>query len=189
MDLKSAHPYADHSDADLVQRWLIGDETAFDVLYMRYATRLLNTAIHRTNSREISRELVQEVFMELYLHRFSLRINARLEGYLFTILNNKIKNYHRRLLIEQKYREHTRLSNGSMEASANLAAEKKELKKKIDSIIYELPPRCRAVFLLKRNELLSNKEISRRLNISENTVEQHMRKALNLLRRSLEGYE
>jgi RNA polymerase sigma-70 factor (family 1) len=189
MDLKSTHPYEDHSDADLVQRWLIGNEAAFDALYTRYATRLLNTAVHKTGSKEISRELVQEVFMELYLHRFSIDTNARLEGYLFTILNNKISNYHRRLLVEQKYREHTRLVNRSTEAGADQTTEKKELKKKIDSVIYQLPPRCRAVFLLKRNEQLSNKEISMRLKISENTVEQHMRKARNLLRRSLEDYE
>lgn len=189
MDVKSSHTYADYSDGDLVQRWLMGDEAAFAALYKRYNTRLLNTAIYKTSSREISRELVQEVFMELYLHRFSLDTDTCLQGYLFTILANKINNYHRRLLVEQKYREHTRFINSLVEADAYQTTEKKELKKKIESIIHKLPARCKIVFLLKRNEQLSNKEISWRLNISVNTVEQHIRKARNILRKSLKDYD
>jgi RNA polymerase sigma-70 factor (ECF subfamily) len=51
--------------------------------------------------------------------------------------------------------------------------------------ILKLPPQCRQVFKLRREEELSNKEIARQMNISENTVEQHMRKALRLLNNAL----
>ncbi|TZF82840.1 sigma-70 family RNA polymerase sigma factor [Pedobacter sp. BS3] len=64
----------------------------------------------------------------------------------------------------------------------------KELSQLVASSINQLPERCKMVFMLKREENLSNKEISERLNISANTVEQHMRKALSRLKTSLAHY-
>jgi RNA polymerase sigma factor (sigma-70 family) len=42
----------------------------------------------------------------------------------------------------------------------------------------ELPPRCREVFVLRQVEQLDQAEIARRLCISRNMVEKHLRKAL-----------
>lgn len=61
----------------------------------------------------------------------------------------------------------------------------KELQTYLKARIAELPPQCRTVFLLSREAQLSNKEVAEKLNISVNTVEQHMRKALRILRASL----
>jgi RNA polymerase sigma factor (sigma-70 family) len=44
-----------------------------------------------------------------------------------------------------------------------------------------LPPRVRETFILRRIEDLSQREIARRLGISENTVEKHMGKAIHIL--------
>jgi RNA polymerase sigma-70 factor (ECF subfamily) len=187
--LKISHTYANYSDAELVECWLKGNEIAFNALHSRYAGRLLHIAIQKTNSREAATELVQEVFMELYLHRHTLERGACLYGYLFTILSNKIYNNFRRLLIEKKYLEHIRFLNGATEPGLEKRMENKELKTKVETVIRNLPPRCKSVFLLKWDQQLSNKEISAFLNISVNTVEQHIRKARNELRKSLGNYE
>lgn len=183
--MESTHSYSDFDDAELVRLWLKGEEIAFVALYKRYLLRLLNNALQKTNSKEIARELVQEVFMELYLHRHSLVPGTCLQGYLFTILRNKVFNYYRRQTVDQKYQDHIRLLGELSDSSANEAVEKKELKEKINSIVQSLPTQCKTVFLLKRDEHFSNKEIARRLNISVNTVEQHIRKARNVLRKKL----
>ena len=44
--------------------------------------------------------------------------------------------------------------------------------------VEELPPRCREVFMLRKVEGLDQAEIARRLGISRNMVEKHLRKAL-----------
>jgi RNA polymerase sigma-70 factor (ECF subfamily) len=62
----------------------------------------------------------------------------------------------------------------------------KELAYQVSDAIQKLPEKCRQVFLLSRSEELSNKEIAERSGISVNTVEQHMRKALRLLRNGLQ---
>jgi RNA polymerase sigma-70 factor (ECF subfamily) len=51
-----------------------------------------------------------------------------------------------------------------------------------EEILLRLPPGCRQVFLLRKVEDLTHDEISRRLNISRKTVENHMTRAYRLLR-------
>jgi len=61
----------------------------------------------------------------------------------------------------------------------------KELVGFIDSLINQLPPKCKEVFKLSREEQLTNQEIAQRLSVSKRTVEGHITKALMLLRNSL----
>ena len=63
-----------------------------------------------------------------------------------------------------------------------------ELREKINSTLNSLPEKCQNVFRLSRFESLSYKEISIQLNISVKTVENHMGKALKLMREGLEDY-
>jgi RNA polymerase sigma-70 factor (family 1) len=189
VQLEKNDSYSGYGDAELIQYWLKGNETAFDTLYKRYLVRLLNTAFQKTNSRELAQELVQETFMELYLHRHRLEIHTSLQGYLFTILKNKIFNYYRHELVQKKYRQFVESRGEQHSIDSGKALESKELQDRIAALIQQLPSQCRTVFLLSREGLLSNKEIAEQLNISVNTVEQHIRKARRLLREALGNYE
>lgn len=64
----------------------------------------------------------------------------------------------------------------------------KNLEEDVTRSIDQLPDRCREIFILSRYELLSNIEISERLNISVNTVKTHISRALDSLRISLNEY-
>jgi RNA polymerase sigma-70 factor (ECF subfamily) len=52
----------------------------------------------------------------------------------------------------------------------------------LEQAISQLPPKCKEVFLLSRFGKLSYKEIATTLDISPKTVENHLGKALKLLR-------
>jgi RNA polymerase sigma-70 factor (ECF subfamily) len=64
----------------------------------------------------------------------------------------------------------------------------KFLEEIISSSINNLSPRCREVYLLHRNENLSNKEIASQLNLSVKTVENQMTIALRKLKEQLAPY-
>ena len=51
----------------------------------------------------------------------------------------------------------------------------------------QLPPGCRAVLLLRKVELLSHKEIARRLGVTRSTVEKQQVRAVRLLREALDA--
>ena len=71
---------------------------------------------------------------------------------------------------------------GTSESDAYAYMQTKELESLLTKEISKLPPQCQIVFRMRRDHDLSNKEIAGLLNISVNTVEQHMRKAIRILR-------
>jgi RNA polymerase sigma-70 factor (ECF subfamily) len=63
-----------------------------------------------------------------------------------------------------------------------------ELEYRIKIAMEELPEQCRMVFKLSRFEELKYAEIADQLNISIKTVENHMGKALKIMREQLKDY-
>jgi RNA polymerase sigma-70 factor (ECF subfamily) len=61
-----------------------------------------------------------------------------------------------------------------------IAADRQELGR-VAALIGGLPPKCREVFILRKIHGLSQKEVARRLGVSESTVEKHVGKALGIL--------
>ncbi|WEK45134.1 MAG: RNA polymerase sigma factor [Candidatus Andeanibacterium colombiense] len=64
-------------------------------------------------------------------------------------------------------------------------AQGREAASLIEAAIAQLPPKCRAAFLLCRVEGLTMREAGRRMGVSERTVENHLAKATVLCRRAL----
>ena len=63
-----------------------------------------------------------------------------------------------------------------------------DLQLAIDKALATLPPQCRRVFEMSRMDQLSYTEIANQLNISTNTVENHVSKALKILRVELKEF-
>ena len=55
----------------------------------------------------------------------------------------------------------------------------------LNAAVSELPPRCREVFILRKFDHLSQVEIAKRLGITQNMVEKHLRNALKHCRNRL----
>jgi RNA polymerase sigma-70 factor (ECF subfamily) len=62
-----------------------------------------------------------------------------------------------------------------------------ELNDKVQLLLNELTPRQKEVFQLSRVEGLTHEEIAKKLNISANTVKNHMVTVLSFLRKSLDN--
>lgn len=173
------------NDAQLITRWQQGDAQAFSQLYKAHVIDLLAVAMHKTNNRQSAEELVQNSFVKLLEHRDHLEADTSIKAYLYVILKNQILNYYRHELVEHRY-VNNMLSTGSERGDSVMdIIETRELEKKLEIEIANLPGKCRTVYVMRRKENMTNREISRILGISENTVEQHMRKAMNRLRNSL----
>lgn len=154
-------------------------------MYKRYAVQFLAIAINKTGDRETAQELVQESFINLYEHRASLMESTSVKAYLYVILKNKIINQYRQELLKQRYSDYIIHHTPSDDLSPLVYVETRELELQLRQAIEQLPPQCRMVFKLSREQYLSDKEIASAMDISINTVEQHKRKALRLLRGSL----
>ncbi|MNF09284.1 RNA polymerase sigma factor [compost metagenome] len=57
-----------------------------------------------------------------------------------------------------------------------------DLKRNLEKEVNNLPPQCRSIYELSRNQHIVNREIAALLSISEKTVEGHLTKAIKRLK-------
>jgi len=158
------------------------------MLYKKHSVSLLAIAYNKTGNREDAKELVQESFINLYNHKKAIREDTSIRAYLYVILKNKVINQYYRAELHEKYTAHVVKQIPTASISPLAYVETRELERILKAEIEKLPPKCQLVFKLSREQHLSDKEIATELDISVNTVEQHKRKALRLLRTSLGGF-
>lgn len=179
----------DHTDAELILLWQQGNDTAFAVLYEKYILQLLAIAMDKTRDRQVAEELVQDTFLSFYKSGVSLDKLNSVMAFLYVILKNKILDWHRKNARQRKFANYFTTYFADKDDSTQALIETRELELLLQEEIEKLPEQCRKVFTLRRKEFLSNKEIALQMEISENTVEQHMRKALRLLRVSFLNHD
>ncbi|MDV3837646.1 hypothetical protein CMU32_12270 [Elizabethkingia anophelis] len=174
--------YISYTDDALLSLWKKGDKSAFAYFFERYFHDLVVIAFQRIKDWQLAEELTQDALYSLYKNSDNLFNNP--VAYCKSILKKRIINIYRtkKLSLVQS----SEISEELLQIEDS-PVEYKELKKKIGDHIEKLPQQCRKVFLLKREANLSNSEVSRELGISEKTVENHMTKALSILKEKL-GY-
>jgi RNA polymerase sigma-70 factor (family 1) len=170
--------YKRYGDQELVQLMKNGDERVLVEIYDRYWEKMLGVAFNRLGNLEEAEECVQDVLYKLWKlrHDFSLA-KTELANYLARAIRNQSFN-----ILAQRHRERLKAENYSPVEDINLLSPERqllirELQQQIDKSINSLPSQCQLVFKLSRQQGLSNKEISKKLNLSENTVKSHLKKA------------
>jgi RNA polymerase sigma-70 factor (family 1) len=160
------------------------DLPRFEELFRRNYPRLCQRVCRITQDMEAAEDIVQEVFVNFW-DSGQLQTIALPEPYLYKAALNKALNYtasqKRRATLGVQYSAQQPVSGNNAEQELELA----ELQQKADEAIAALPPVCRKVFLLSRYEEMSHKEIAEFLEISPNTVDNHIKKALSILRKAL----
>jgi RNA polymerase sigma-70 factor (ECF subfamily) len=173
-------------DHDLLKRIAASDQLAYRILFNRYYKLLLGTAINIIKDLDSGKDAVQEVFLQLWKNRESLVISSSLEAYLKRAVINRVLSI---LKKEQRFDDDTVLLN-KVEKSADVSEilEGKDMERIISDALEKVPERSRVVFILKRQEGLSVKEIASQLNISPKTVENQITKALKILKEAVKPY-
>lgn len=159
-----------------------GDSKAFEQLFNLYWEPLFAAAMHRLRSRELSKDVLQELFVDLWEKRKVLDIRTNIRGYLFTALKHRIINQIKSEAVRENYERMTIQFYETNSLATDHQISRNDLETEIGKQMKRLPNRCREVFELSRIEHMSHREISERLNISPKTVENHIGRALKILR-------
>lgn len=172
----------DHQLLELIGK---DDREAFTELYNRYWDKLFTVAMHRLADEHEAEEVVQEVFLSLWQRRYTLKLTHTINTYLSVAVKYRIINH-----LDKQYRKKEHINSLAIslpqgEDSTSHWLSEKELRAQLEKSIKQLPPKCRIVFLLSRDEQKTNAEIAAELNIAEKTVEAHMTRALGALRQNL----
>jgi len=151
-----------------------------EFLYSSYFESLYKIGYSYLRNQEETEDLIQELFLKILKGKIVLRKLDKPEAFLAVSIRNMAIDRLRK-------QDHLGLDpeNESLKVHKDNLLENRELGKDIDHAIGQLPPKTRMVFTLKQLDGKSYKEIANELNISTNTVENHMSKALKLLRKHL----
>ena len=166
---------------NLIKNIKNGDIESFNELYNLYSTRLLNFSLMYLNSKEEAEEVVQDAFFKIWQNRHKLDEKYSLNGYVFRITKNLVLNKLRKRIHEPS----GYVSIGNCSIHHNKTENDiffHEMEQLLEEAIEALPPRRQLIFKLSRQKGLSNQEIANHLDISVNTVEGQIRKAIKYLR-------
>jgi len=159
-------------------------ESAFQAHYVE----LCEYVLRFVGSAEAAQDLVQDLFLRLWDSRGPRDASRLTRPYLYVAARNRALKYlrHRRVVaawIARAASEEIPPSD-TPEDLCLLG----ELDEAVQQAIAELPARCRAIFVLRRREQLSYREIATRLGISLGTVKSQMWRATLRLRSRLAPY-
>jgi RNA polymerase sigma-70 factor (family 1) len=174
-------------DVDLIARLKDGDLMAFDTVYRIYSRRLYGFLFKMLKVEADVEEIIQEIFMTLWTSRQKISGAEGFDAWLFTISYNLSISHIRKRVSEKRYTDHLK----SVQIITNHPGKAEDsdyeaIIAKVLTVIENLPARQREVFRLHRVEGLSHQKIAEKLNISQNTVENHMGRALRFIRENLD---
>lgn len=165
------------------------DHAAYKDLFFYFHPLLLRFVCSIVKSTDVAEDIVSETMVKVWTMGEKLVYVNDLHVYLFKCAKNAALNH-----IKSLATRHEQL-NGIHEAklvtSVNDSAEKlqlTEIKNRIEEIVTALPSQCQLVYRLIKEQGLSYRQVTAILEISQNTIETHMRLALKRLRSSLSDY-
>lgn len=165
-----------------------GDITVFEMFFRTYYQPLCSYAYTFLRDKEESEEIVQSTFLSFWEKRDTLQIRTSVKSYLYAMVRNACLNVIKHNKVKQLHVvEETALAPQTQE-SVTEHVNSRELEGQIQRAIDKLPEQCRLVFKLSRFEELKYSEIAEQLGISVKTVENHMGKALKIMREELRDY-
>jgi len=175
-----------NNQKDFIKHLKKGDDFAYSHLLDLHYKELCDYATSLARDDFKSEDIVQNVIVRMWNKREKLNTDISIKNYLYkSVYNEFIDQYRKDLsvsILERKYIEGIDYfieNEGDSKARRLMEIVTKEIK--------QLPKKCKETFLLSKKSGLSYKEIADFQNLSVNTVENQMTKALSILRKKLKN--
>ncbi|MFP4498981.1 MAG: RNA polymerase sigma factor [Vulcanimicrobiota bacterium] len=189
--------YSKISDEKLLNLSQSGDYKAFEEFVRRYEDRIYRLGLKMLHSPQDAEDILQKTFLTVYEKMDQFRGESKVSTWVYRIATNHALMK----LRKEKKKITTSLSspvNGNEDLFPQLedestdiskALEQKEMVKKLERAISELPDIYRLVFILRDVEGFSNKEVAKMLNLTVPAVKSRIFRARLHLRDKLQELE
>ena len=164
------------------------NEIAFSNLFDTYYRPLCEYAYRYVKHAETMEDIVQEVFVRIWEKRKQWEPKVSVRAYLYRSVYNEVINDFRKKRFALPFAELRELDNAVATNSTSSDVQDREIARAIKRAIEMLPARRKEILVLRLVQDLSYKEISVILDISVNTVDTQIRRALKLLRTHLKEF-
>ena len=167
---------------------------AYEAIFHMVFADLVRFAISIVHVEALAEEVVSDVLIQIWQKRTELHTVKDLRLYLYTSTRNRAINYlkSKKLGLSERMEEAVidwdrsdpRLKSDELDPEALI--EFAELNAKITDAIGQLPPKCRLVYQLVKENGLKYKEVAALLRVSVKTVEAQMAIAFKKLHQALD---
>jgi RNA polymerase sigma-70 factor (ECF subfamily) len=162
-----------------------GDKKSFNLLFESYYENLCHYTASILHDHDSAEDIVQDLFADIWIQRNRLNIETSLSSYLYRSVYHATLDYLKHLKVRDRFESVLSLQPPISYDDSMVIS---EMAKQIENSINQLPEQCRLIFKLSRVENLKYREIAEKLEISENTVDTQIRRALNRLKEDLKDY-
>jgi len=162
------------------------DEQAYKSVFLHFHPGLFRFCISIIKDAESAEEIVSDILLKVWSMESGLSYINDIQAYLFKAVRNASLTWLSRekmkwLSLDEAGQKFTEITAETMYVNTETGWE-------IERAISGLPQQCQLVFRLAKQEGLSYKQITSILEISQNTIESHMRTALRRIRQQLQEY-
>lgn len=165
-----------------------GDTVAFRKLFELLYPKLMAYAC-RFVDEQSARDIVQDLFTSYWEKRQQADTDNILL-YFYKWLHNSCLNHLKHLKVIEAYEEKIRLAEHRIASMEELLEDNdifrqlvsRDIRDMIELSVIKLPARCAEAFRLRYFEDMPHREIAGKMNISQRTVEGHIRNAVSFLR-------
>jgi len=160
-----------------------GNSSAFEMLYNQYSIKLNNFILSISNyDNYLAEEIVQITFMKIWEIREKIEMDKSFGSYLTTIAKNLLINHYNKKKLETAYflkaqKQSPGIYSTDEEINLHFAQER------VNTILRMIPPARQKIFIMSRQFGLTNKEIAKKLTLSENTIESQLSKSFIFMRK------
>jgi RNA polymerase sigma-70 factor (family 1) len=182
----NAERITDESLKAIAARIADGDQYSFRILFHHFAGRLITFAQSMLGNKEAATEVVDDVWVRIWKNRTTLPQIENIRTYLYTATKNSSLNYlsaKARAMVTEPFNDITIQLKDEYCPEQQLITE--EIFKKIHAAVQDLPPRCKMVFKLVREDGLKYHEVAEIMKISQNTVDAQMVIAVKRIREAI----
>ncbi len=191
-----------NDDAQLIQRVLDGDDTAFSMLVRKYQKSVHALAWRKIRDFHIAEDIAQETFLKAYQKLSTLKEPQSFASWLYVIAANHCSTWHRKKRLWTQSLENT--SSAALERttySGYLIAENERVametkREVVKKLLAKLQESERTVITLYYLGEMNYEEISRFLGVSVGTVKtriyrarQRLKKEEPMIREALENFQ
>jgi RNA polymerase sigma-70 factor (ECF subfamily) len=188
---RDASPHAgDGSGLDTLRNRLgTGDEAAFERIFRRLSEPVFRFVCGMVQDEALAHDITQDTFAKLWSIRDRMDAVDSLRAYVFQMARNRVYNHQRDQQVRRDNEEDLRDAHpDASPPSPDKTLDADMLRSLLEQWIGELPDRQREALTLRRQEDLSHDEIADVMDVSPNTVNNHIVRAMKYLRGRLRDH-
>lgn len=174
--------FREHNEQGLQARLAAGEIEAFHLLVDLYHRAVYDVALSYIKIHQSAEDVTQDLFLKLWKNREALADVASLKDYIFILARNAVLDAMRKKGPAFPVGEYLEGMVADPLSSPEDHLQLRQLSSIVNKAVDLLPPQQKRAYHLSREEGMTHDEIAAVMNISKNTVKNHLVAALTFIR-------